>query len=269
MKKIIVAIGGGENGRLLDDGEYAPYDTEVIDKEIVSLTNKKNPNFLFLGHAMHNSLAIQESYFETMKKIYGEKFSCNCLYLKSTELNDKKKVKEYINWADIIYEGGGDTEVLIKLWKETEFDKVLHNAWQKGKIICGVSAGAVCWFNSCSSDSTQNKIKNTNFGCINCLNWIDLHLTPHSNEEGRAESTKQQLVDKDIVGIMLSNCAALEIINDKYKFISSNVEAFALKAYWKNNKYIEKKCEFLKTHRNIDEIIKKELNSHRRIQNKK
>lgn len=41
MKRIIVAIGGGENGRLLKNGVYASYDTEKIDKEIVSLTNKK------------------------------------------------------------------------------------------------------------------------------------------------------------------------------------------------------------------------------------
>lgn len=46
MKRIIVAIGGGENGRLLKNGVYASYDTEKIDKEIVSLTNKKNPNYL-------------------------------------------------------------------------------------------------------------------------------------------------------------------------------------------------------------------------------
>ena len=45
MKRIIVAIGGGENGRLLKNGVYASYDTEKIDKEIVSLTNKKNPNY--------------------------------------------------------------------------------------------------------------------------------------------------------------------------------------------------------------------------------
>ena len=42
MKKIIVAIGGGENGRLLEDGSFASYDTEKIDKEIVKLTNKEN-----------------------------------------------------------------------------------------------------------------------------------------------------------------------------------------------------------------------------------
>ena len=41
MSKII-AIGGGENGRVLPNGSKKEYETFAIDKEIVSLTNKKN-----------------------------------------------------------------------------------------------------------------------------------------------------------------------------------------------------------------------------------
>ena len=66
-QKIIVAIGGGENGRMLEDRTFEPYNTKEIDKEIVKLANKTNPNFLFINHAME-SLDIQESYFQTMKK---------------------------------------------------------------------------------------------------------------------------------------------------------------------------------------------------------
>ena len=70
VKKKIVAIGGGENGRLLEDGTFAPYNTQKIDEEIVKLSNKENPHFLFINHAMP-SLKVQESYFQTMQKIYG------------------------------------------------------------------------------------------------------------------------------------------------------------------------------------------------------
>ena len=136
MKKKIVAIGGGENGRLLEDGTFAPYNTQKIDEEIVKLSNKENPHFLFINHAMP-SLEIQESYFQTMQKIYGNKFNCICKNLKTNELDDKLKVKEKIEWADIIYEGGGDTAYMINLWKNTGFDKFLYDAWNKGKVICG------------------------------------------------------------------------------------------------------------------------------------
>lgn len=46
----------------------------------------------------------------------------------------------------IVAIGGGDTLNMIKLWKENGFDKVLRNAWKNGKVMCGVSAGANCWF---------------------------------------------------------------------------------------------------------------------------
>lgn len=55
MRKI-VAIGGGENGRILEDGTYADYETEIMDREIIRLTGKEKPNFLFLAHSQSSSL---------------------------------------------------------------------------------------------------------------------------------------------------------------------------------------------------------------------
>ncbi|MDD7132061.1 MAG: hypothetical protein PUH84_02965 [Firmicutes bacterium] len=48
MTKKIVAIGGGENGRYLGNGKYREYETEPMDKEIIRLTGKENPNYLFI-----------------------------------------------------------------------------------------------------------------------------------------------------------------------------------------------------------------------------
>jgi len=243
MKRKLVAIGGGENGRLLENGTFAPYDTELIDKEIVRLTEKEHPNFLFLAHTFAFSEEIQEDYYQTMKKIYHGKFHCHCQILKSEELKDINKVQKKIDWADIIYEGGGDTGVMIKLWKDSGFDKILYDAWNKGKVICGISAGAVCWFKSCNSDSKSIDDKDL-FKSIDCLNWINLHLTPHCNEIGRYESTKKQLKENGLVGVLLSSCAALEIIDDQYRLITSNyIEykqvPYGIKAYWNNGEYKE------------------------------
>ena len=56
-----VLIGGGDVGR-----GNTSYQTEVIDKKVVELTGKVNPNFLFVGLAS----SFSDSYFDTMKKIY-------------------------------------------------------------------------------------------------------------------------------------------------------------------------------------------------------
>ena len=43
MSKKIVAIGGGENGRILESGEKSLYETEAMDREIIRLTEKEKP----------------------------------------------------------------------------------------------------------------------------------------------------------------------------------------------------------------------------------
>lgn len=257
MKKI-VAIGGGENGRIDENGYKLDYETLEIDKEIIKLTGKEKPNYLFICHAFSASLDIQDSYFNTMKKIYGDKFGCNCDHLRSDELNNADIVIEKVNWADIIYEGGGDTDSMIKLWKKTKFDKTLYRAWMDGKVICGISAGAVCWFNSCNSN-LENKL----FNQVKCLNWLNLFVTPHVNEKGRYSSTKAQLKENNMIGLMLSNRSAIEIIDNKYRIINSKFnknckKPYIIKAYWKNNVFIKQKLTNELLFKNINELLKKE-----------
>lgn len=261
MQKKIVAIGGGENGRTLPDGTKRAYETGPMDKEIIRLTGKDKPNFLFLGHAQ--PVNIQKSYYATMKKIYEDMYGCSCKILKSNELRDEEKVQELVEWADIIYEGGGNTLDMIKLWQNTGFDKVLKKAWEEGKVLCGVSAGACCWFKECSTDSLKILYgKDQPFIAIDCLGFFDGLFTPHCDEDNRYESTKELLKDKDIVGILLSNCSALEIIDDKYKLITSDaknhgIEAYALKAYYIDGKYHEEKIDNIDEFKNLKELLTK------------
>ena len=242
MSKKIVAIGGGENGRILENGEKSLYETEAMDIEIIRLTEKEKPNYLFINHAMSFSKEVQDSYYETMKKIYGDKFGCDCKHLSSSDLYNEELVNELIKWADIIYEGGGDTLSMIQLWKETGFDKKLYEAWEEGKVICGISAGAVCWFKYCNSDCDNSK-----FEKVDCLNWFDAFITPHCDEKGRMESTKSQLKDTNSVGLLMSNCSAIEIVDDKYRIITSSgndrnfSKGYIYKAYWNDNEYFETK----------------------------
>ena len=254
MSKKIVAIGGGENGRIDNSGNKLPYETDKIDKEIIKLTNKTKPNFLFLGHSQ-NSIEAEKGYFETMKKIYGDLYGCECKnILKEDLINNTPKVLETIEWSDIIYEGGGDTKGMIELWEQTEFDRILKESWEKGKVMCGVSAGANCWFKSCSSDSLKIQLNDPTAPMITleCLNFINAFFTPHCNvaneNTNRLQHMKESLQNTNQIGIALSNCAAIEIIDDKYRLITSDasnygIKAYGIKGYWKDEKYYEEKIE--------------------------
>ena len=71
MSKKIVAIGGGENGRINSKGEQKPYETKEIDEEIVRLSSKEKHNLLFLAHSqIPFGEDAEKNYYEVIKKIY-------------------------------------------------------------------------------------------------------------------------------------------------------------------------------------------------------
>ncbi len=233
----IIAIGSGENGRLLPNKERAPYETKEIDEEIVRVTGKENPNFLFIGHGV--PVNIQKLYFKTMKENFS-KLNCNCSMLKSNELRDEEKVDKLIDWADIIYVGGGDTLTMINLWKSTGFDKRLKEAWENNKLLCGISAGGACWFKECISDSLKTLYGDDQpLTPIRCLGFYNFVFAPHGDDKDRYESLKKNLSDK--IGLLVTKGSAIEIIDDNYKIINCNSESYSLRTYWDNNKYIEEK----------------------------
>ena len=246
MKKI-VAIGGGESGRIKSNGTKTPYETANIDFEIVKLTNKPTPNFLLLAHAQ--PLEQQEGYFNCIKPNY-EKLGCSCKFLPSDKLTDTKYVNDLLDWADIIYEGGGDTMTMIKLWRDTGFDKMLEKAYDAGKVMCGLSAGANCWFKLCSTDSLKILYgEDKPLVSMECLGFIDGLFVPHCDEKDRMESVKEILRNiPGTVGIAMSNCAAIEIVDNQYRIICGdanhrNITPYGLKVYWNNEKYTEQKLE--------------------------
>lgn len=51
------------------------------------------------------------------------------------------------------YLGGGNTANLLDVWRAHQLDVTIRDAWSRGSVLCGVSAGMVCWFNGGLPDS--------------------------------------------------------------------------------------------------------------------
>ena len=47
---------------------------------------------------------------------------------------------------DVVYVGGGSMRNLVAIWRAHELDEVLVRAWERGVVLVGLSAGAMCWF---------------------------------------------------------------------------------------------------------------------------
>jgi dipeptidase E len=54
---------------------------------------------------------------------------------------------------DIVYVGGGSTVNLLAVWRAHGFDRALRDAYARGVVLAGVSAGMNCWFEASITDS--------------------------------------------------------------------------------------------------------------------
>ncbi len=249
MKKII-AIGGGEIGR-----PGYPVETTKIDKEIIRLTSKKNPKLLFIPTASSDS----EGYCNTVKKHFGEKLGCkiDVLYLIKNKL-EKKEIEDKVLKSDIIYVGGGNTLKMMRIWKRNGVDKILIKAYKKGIVMSGLSAGSICWFKYGNSDSRKfvnpdaGLIKVAGLGLINAL-----HCPHYDFEAHRKADLKKMMRKTSGIAIALDNCCAIEIIDNKYRIISSKKSANAFKVYWKANKYHEELIKKEKGLKTINQLLLK------------
>ncbi len=55
--------------------------------------------------------------------------------------------------ADVIWVGGGSVANLLALWRLHGVDEAMADAWQRGAILAGVSAGSICWHVGGPTDS--------------------------------------------------------------------------------------------------------------------
>ena len=237
----IIAIGGGEIGR-----PGYPVETTKIDKEIITLTGKQKPRLLFVPTASSDS----ESYYEVVKKHFGKRLGCktDVLYLIKEKLT-KKQIEEKVFAADIVYVGGGNTAKLMKVWRATGLDKILKKAGEKGIVLSGISAGAICWCKYGLSDSRRFNNSNADFIRVSGMNLVNVTYSPHYDFEPRRKPGLKKLMQKSSgVAIALDNCSAIEIVDDQYRILKSKTKANVYKVFWNKGKFhqeiIKQKKEF-------------------------
>ena len=227
MKKLML-IGGGDTGR-----GNTSYNTKEIDEELVKKTEKENPNFLFIGLASSHS----DSYYDTMKKIFRD-LGCTPVYLKKSNLvNNPDIVKQKINDADIIYICGGDTVKLLDHVKEYNLESLLKEAYNKGTVLAGMSAGAILLSNKGFSDSLIIREESDKYEFLNGLKFIDINFCPHYNTDPKKTTDLEEYLSNSNDEVYcLENCTALKVIDDKISIIKSDKNA---KVYIVSNKEIK------------------------------
>ncbi|MET8564927.1 peptidase E [Streptomyces flaveolus] len=62
-------------------------------------------------------------------------------------------LRAFVLAQDVVYVGGGNTANMLAVWRVHEMDRLLREAYDRGTLLCGISAGANCWADASHTDS--------------------------------------------------------------------------------------------------------------------
>jgi len=145
MTSRILAIGGG--GFLMEDA------ASPIDRFIAQLTDRESPKVCFVSTPSGDAI-------ETIDKFHAafEALGCRTSHLAFFRKPFRASLPlagfaEPLLDQDAIFVGGGNTKSALAVWREWGLHRVFSEAWRRGILLSGMSAGALCWFEQGLTDS--------------------------------------------------------------------------------------------------------------------
>jgi dipeptidase E len=131
----IVAFGGG--GFSMESGN------PLLDDYVLGLCrNQHRPRVCFLPSASGDA----DHYIVRFYRAFAAD-RCEASHISlSRREQGTEDVREHLFSQDLIYVGGGSVISLRGVWRAHGIDEILREAWDAGVVLCGLSAGSLCWF---------------------------------------------------------------------------------------------------------------------------
>ena len=195
IEKKIIAIGGGG---------FTHHSDESLDQFVLDQSKKINKKIGFLATASKDEEEKISSFYKRFGNIESELSHFNLTL-------NVDGFSEWIMEKDIIYIGGGNTVFMLEIWRKYKLEQIFKNAYEKGIILSGVSAGAVCWFDWILSDSVGS-----GFNPLRGINLISGSCTPHSSNIKRINQFETDIKDSKLPdGIAIDDGVAVVFIDGK------------------------------------------------------
>ena len=137
-RRQIIAMGGG--GFSMDP------DNPLLDDHLLAATGVAQPRVCFLPTASGDA----DGYIQRFHDAFAVRAEPSWLCLFDRQVKD---IEAFLCAQHAIYVGGGNTANMLAVWRVHGVDRALRAAYQRGVVLGGVSAGAVCWFEAAVSDS--------------------------------------------------------------------------------------------------------------------
>lgn len=222
MDEYIIAIGGGE----IRQRETLAID-EYICNLVKSRTKDRRANALFVGTASHDYMPYYNTFHKIYTGIFGLKTDCALTVYVET---DDDKLKSKFDKADLIYVGGGDTVFMLNKWRERGIVGHILNSLKLGAVICGLSAGAICWFEKMYTDGLITEGVSDKYEITDALGIIKGGACPHFNLRVTDFINAISVYDDNLEWYGIENNAALVFKNGQLeKSLKCGGETYKIK----------------------------------------
>lgn len=132
-RRCIFAMGGG--GFTMEPANPA------LDDFVLRLTDRPEPRILFLPTASGDPTAQITAFYGR----FARAASATHLSLFRRH-GSARTLADIVLEQDVVYVGGGSMRNLLPIWQAHGLAEVLSEAWRRGIVLAGLSAGAMCWF---------------------------------------------------------------------------------------------------------------------------
>lgn len=130
----IVAFGGG--GFSMESGN------PLLDDYVLGLTRAERPRVCFLPSASGDA----DHYIVRFYRAFSA-HRCEASHISLFRREQgPEDLRRHLLSQDLIYVGGGSVVSLLGVWRAHGIDAILREAWEAGVVLCGLSAGSLCWF---------------------------------------------------------------------------------------------------------------------------
>jgi dipeptidase E len=189
----IVAAGGGK----FCDG---------MARVLAELTGRERPRVLYIGTAMaeapESALRMYDQFAGLAELSRLEFFPWPPEDLRSTVLEQ-----------DLIFVGGGNTANMLAIWRVHGVDELLRQAWDRGVVLSGSSAGGICWFEQGVTDSFGPQLEQ-----MDCLGFLEGSFCPHyDDEELRRPRYRELLADGLAPGYAADSGVGLHFVDGELR----------------------------------------------------
>jgi peptidase E len=196
--KHVVAMGGG--GWMMDD--------PALDRAVLELTDARRPRICFVPTASGDHPA-SERFLEAFP---ADGFDASILWLFDRDVAD---IDAFLGAQDVVYVGGGNTVSMLAVWRAHGVDRALRAAYDAGVVMAGMSAGANCWFEACTTDSFRLGRADL---LLDGLGLVPGSFTPHYGSEPARRPAVLELVASGALppGFACDDHAAVHMVDGAF-----------------------------------------------------